>query len=191
MDVLKEIDPACALCFSGHRPARLPGHGDPASPEMQALTAALRLELIAAVGRGKTVMLHGCMAGWDIFCAEQVIALKEQYPRVRLVSVAPYKAEFFSREKCWTPDWISRAREVFRQHDAGVIIAEVYRPGIYYERNRALVEHSSELLCYWDGGPGGTKYTVDRAEEKGLAVRNQYTRRSKKTACPCPAFMLQ
>ena len=174
MDYLSQIVPEHTLCFSGHRPARLPGSGNPNTPEMQALAAALRQELIDAVGRGKTMMLHGCMAGWDVFCAEQVIALKEQFPRVRLVSVAPYGAAFFSREKCWTPDWISRAREVFRQHDMGVKMAEDYRPGIYYERNRALVELSSELLCYWDGGPGGTKYTVNRTGEKGLAICNLY-----------------
>jgi len=174
MDVLREIDPACALCFSGHRPARLPGNGNPDDPETRALAAALRQELIAAVGRGKTVMLHGCMAGWDVLCAEQVIALKEQYPHVRLISVAPYGAAFFSRENCWTPDWTSRAREVFRQHDEGIKIAEAYRPGIYYERNTFLVDHSSELICYWDGGGGGTKHTVGCAKERGLAIRNLY-----------------
>ena len=172
--MLNEIDPAVTVSFSGHRPARLPGNGEPDTPEMQALTAALRNEIIAAIGRGKTVMLHGCMAGWDIICAEQVILLKEQYPHVRLISVAPYKAAFFCREKCWTADWISRAREVFGQHDAGIKVAEVYHPGIYYERNRILVEHASELICYWDGNKGGTKYTVERAKEKGLLVCNLY-----------------
>jgi len=169
-----EPAPGETLCFSGHRPARLPGNGDPNAPEMQALTATLRKELAAAIGWGKTVILHGCMAGWDIICAEQVILLKGQYPHVRLISVAPYKAAFFSREKCWTPDWISRAREVFSQHDLGIKIAEVYRPGIYYERNRFLVDFASELICYWDGGGGGTKYTVERAKEKGLPICNLY-----------------
>ena len=172
MELLRGIDPTCTLCFSGHRPARLPGNGNPDHPETRALAAALRQELIAAVGRGKTVMLHGCMAGWDVFCAEQVIFLKKQYPRVRLISVAPYGAAFFSREKCWTPDWINRAREVFCQHDEGIKIAEVYRPGIYYERNIFLVDLSSELICYWDGGPGGTKYTVDYARSRNKPVIN-------------------
>ena len=172
MDVLQEIDPACALCFSGHRPNRLPGNGEADAPEMQHLITALRQALIAAVERGKTTMLHGCMAGWDIICAEQAILLKKQYPAIQLISVAPYKADFFCREKCWTPDWISRARDVFSQHNKGIKIAGHYRPGIYYERNRALVAHSSELICYWDGGSGGTEYTVISAKEKGLAVHN-------------------
>jgi len=174
MDVLRDIDPVNTLCFSGHRPDRLPVKGASDAPGMQALVAALRQELIAAVGRGKTIMLHGCMAGFDIICAEQVILLREQFPQVRLISVAPYKADFFGREKCWTPDWIDRALNVFNQHDLGVKLTEHYRSGIYYVRNRVLAEYSSELICYWDGGDGGTKYTVDRAMAKGLAVHNLY-----------------
>ena len=139
---------------------------------MQHLTEALRQALIAAIGRGKTTFLHGSMAGWDIICAEQVILLKQQYPNIQLVSIAPYQTGFFSRETCWTPDWISRAREVFSRHDAGIKIAVHYRSSIYYERNRTLAAHSAELICYWDSGCGGTKYTVERAKEKGLALQN-------------------
>ena len=175
MELLRGVDPARAICFSGHRPDRLPGKGEADALEMQPLIAALRQALIAAVGRGKTIMLHGCMAGWDIICAEQVLWLKRQYPQVRLIGVAPYQAGFFSREDCWTPGWIDRAREAFGLHDMGIKIAGHYRPGIYYERNRALVDHASELICYWDGGRGGTEYTVHRAEERGLLIQNLCT----------------
>ena len=112
------------------------------------------------------------MAGFDIFAAEQVVVLRKQYPQIRLVTVAPYIAEFFSRERCWTPDWISRAREVFRQHDIGVKIAERYHFGIYYERNRVLVDHASELICYHDGGSGGTKYTIEYCQKNGSPIHN-------------------
>jgi len=171
---LKEIDPQTALCVSGHRPSRLPGNGDLDAPEMQPVISALRHELIAAIDRGMTTVLHGCCAGWDIICGEQVIALKKQYPHIKLVSVAPYAVHFFSREDCWTPDWINRAREVIRQSDTGISLAEHYRPGIYYERNDVLLAHSSELICYHDGGRGGTAYTVRKAREKGLTVHNLY-----------------
>ena len=167
-----EPAPCETVCFSGHRPERLPGNGDPNTPEMQPLLAALRRELIAVIERGKNVMMHGCMAGWDIICAEQVLLLKVRFPHVRLISVAPYRAEFFSRENCWTPDWVSRARDVFAQHDTGIKIAGHYRPGIYYERNRVLVDHASELISYWDGCRGGTEYTVNYARRRGLTICN-------------------
>ena len=172
MDTIESIDPARAVCFSGHRPARLPGKGDPNTPEARTLAAALRQEIEGAIRRGKTVYLHGAMAGWDVFCAEQIIALKEQYPYIRLFTVAPYAVHFFTHERCWTPEWIERAKTVCRLSDYGISLAENYRQGIYYERNRALVDHSSELICYWDGGSGGTAYSVEYAHTKGIPVNN-------------------
>ena len=176
MKELNEIDPARAVSFSGHRPERLPGNGDPDAPGAQRLAAVLQKEITAAIERGMTAFLHGCMAGFDIFAIEQVIALKAEYPHIQIISVAPYKAEFFTREKCWTPNWISRARAVFDQHDIGVRVAERYRSGIYFARNDILVAYSSELICYHDDGRGGTAYTVNKAIEKGLTVHNLYDR---------------
>jgi len=37
MVALKDIDPALSVCFSGHRPDRLPGNGDPDVMEAQEL----------------------------------------------------------------------------------------------------------------------------------------------------------
>ena len=175
MDILNQkINPATAICFSGHRPDRLPGCGNPAEPEAQKLIAVLLEKIEDAVRRGKDTFLGGFMAGFDILAAEQVIALKAKYPHIRLVTVAPYSVQFFTREKCWTPEWVKRAKEIIRQHDIGVSLAEHYRSGIYYERNRTLVNYSSELICYWDGNKGGTQHTVNFATDKGLAVFNLY-----------------
>jgi len=173
-DELNFINPAFTVSFSGHRPDRLPGKGDPNTMEAQKLILALRKQIEDAVRCGKIFYLHGGMAGFDIFAGEQVIEMKKQYPQIQLVTVAPYKQQFFSREKCWTPDWISRAQNVFDKQDIGVKIAEYYRKGIYYKRNRALINHSSLLISYHDGGAGGTKFTIDYAKEKGLTVRNLY-----------------
>jgi len=40
------------------------------------------------------------------------------------------------------------------------------------ELNRALVDHSSELICYWDGRESGTKHTVKQAKVGSLTIRN-------------------
>jgi len=99
VSILKNFDSAHAVSFSGHRPERLPGAGNPTALEMQKLIATLNKTIIDSIDRGKTTFLHGCMAGWDIVCAEQIIILKKQHPRIQLISVAPYKGSFFSREK--------------------------------------------------------------------------------------------
>ncbi|MDL2287045.1 SLOG family protein [Eubacteriales bacterium OttesenSCG-928-G02] len=174
MVALKDIDPAKAVSFSGHRPDRLPGYGSLNTSDAQKLKNKMQEQIDDSIRRGKIFYLHGAMAGFDIFAAEQVATMKKQYPQIQLITIAPYKEHFFTREKCWTPDWISRARAVFNQHDMGIKVAERYRSGIYYERNRILIDHSSELICYWDGGSGGTKYTVDQAKNKGIIVHNMF-----------------
>ena len=175
MNILEQLNPARSVCFSGHRPERLPRRGKPDAPEMQTLAAALRHEIEYAIRRGLDTFLNGLMAGWDVLSAEQVLALKDQYPHIRLVTLAPYAVGFFSCEKCWTDDWIKRAKEVCRQSDIGVSLAERYRAGIYYERNHILVDHSAELICYWDGDKGGTQFTVQYAKSRGQAVNNLFS----------------
>lgn len=175
MDILEQINPSLAVCFSGHRPDRLPGRGEPDAQETILLNDALRKYIGDAVKRGKDTFINGLMAGWDIMAAEQVIVMKEQYPHIKLVTVAPYSVHFFTREKCWTEDWVKRAKEVCRLSDIRVSLSEHYRPGIYYERNRVVVDYSSELICYSDGGKGGTQHTMQYAKEKEHTVYNLFS----------------
>jgi len=163
-----------SVCFSGHRPDRLPGQGSPDEPETQRLLAALRERVEDAMKRGKDTFLHGMMAGWDLLAAEQVIAIKERHPHIRLVTVMPYCKNFFFRENCWTDEWVRRAKEICVRHDMFISVAGQYRKGVYYERNRVLVDHASELICYWDGGTGGTKHTVTYARSRTLAIHNLF-----------------
>ncbi len=163
-----------AVCFSGHRPCSLPGYGDPNNPKAKKLICGLHGQIEDAVTRGKFIFLNGAMAGFDILAAEQVIALKKAYPQIRIITIAPYSVYFYSHENCWTPEWICRANEVFQQHDFGISLAEHYRSGIYYERNRVIVDHSSELICYRDGGKGGTKHTLNLAISQSMSVYNLY-----------------
>lgn len=174
MNELNKLNPSQTVSFSGHRPQRLPGYGDPENREAQRLITTLREHIEDAIRRGKLYFIHGAMAGFDLLAAEQVISLKNQFPNIQLISVAPYSVHFFSREKCWTPEWIHRAREVFLQHDFGISLSEHYRPGIYYERNRVLVNHSAELICYHDGGKGGTEQTIRYAKSKSLHIHNLF-----------------
>jgi len=172
MDILKQIAPASAVSFSGHRPERLPGQGNPEMPETKKLASILREQIEEAVLRDKDTFINGLMAGWDILAAEQTAALKNKYPHIKLVTVAPFSEGFFSREKCWTDEWITRAQEIYKKSDINISITEYYRPGIYYERNYALVDNSSELFCCWDGGKGGTKHTIQYAITQKLIIKN-------------------
>jgi len=172
MEELKQIDPGRALCFRGHRPDRLPGGGLPDAPETQELIFRLRTQIEEAVGQGKMFFCHGAMPGFDILAAEQVVFLKDKYPHIRLITVAPYKTEFFAQEKHWTPEWIHRAWKIFHSQDMGTEVADSYRSNIYRERDCTLIDHSSGLICYWNGKNGGTKFAVEYARKTNKKVIN-------------------
>ena len=57
------------------------------------------------------------------------------------------------------------------QESVAVLICPDYRPDCYYQRNRYMVDHASRLIGVWrEGCPGGTQYTIQYAEKKGLEL---------------------
>ena len=59
-----------------------------------------------------------------------------------------------------------------KKETAAFCLEEEYSRGIFYARNRFLVDSSALLICFYGGKPGGTKYTVDYAALKGLDIIN-------------------
>jgi len=172
MDILNDLFREKSVCFSGHRPQRLPGRGEPDAPETRELAAALQRRISETVARGMDTFINGYMAGFDILAAEQVVVLKAKHPQIRLISIAPFSVRYYEHAKCWTDEWIIRANVICDLSDFSISLSEHYMHGIYYERDRELVDRSGELICYWDGGSGGTKYTMDYARSKGLIIHN-------------------
>lgn len=111
------------------------------------------------------------MSGLDIIAAEAVLSLRNHHAGLCCVSVAPFKKQYFLNDN-WTPEWKSRALKVYCQSDLAFYLSEQYQRGIYHTRNRYLVDHASLLIAYYDGKPGGTKYTCDYAAKKGLHIVN-------------------
>ena len=160
--------------FTGYRPQKLPKGG---SAEVQKyLSALLHRAIVRCIAQGYTTFLNGCMAGWDVLTAEAALALKPLYPQIRCVTAAPFRQGFFAAPH-WTPEWKRRVLQVYRQSDMAFCLSERYYPGVYFARNRFLVEHASLILCYFDGKPGGTRYTVGCAAAQGKTIINLAERR--------------
>lgn len=163
----EQADISRHVCFAGPRPANLP----------DAVTAALPQKLRQAVRRyaaaGKTTFLNGCMSGFDILAGEAVLAVRQECPQIRCVTVAPFRVNFFNNRN-WTPQWKQRALHVYETSDLALTLSETYHPRVYYERDEYMADHSSVLVCYYAGAGKGTKYTLDYAEKKRLAICNLY-----------------
>lgn len=148
------------VSFTGHRPEKIK---DGCSEQVQEeLSNRLKSILVKYIEQGYDTFINGCMAGWDILAAEAVLELRMKYCNIRCITVAPFKLKFFDAPH-WTKDWEKRALRVYCNSDIAFALSECYKRGIYYSRDRFLVENSSIVVCYFNGKPGGTKYTIDYA----------------------------
>ena len=109
--------------------------------------------------------------GFDALASETVLKLKATYPQIHLILVLPFD-EQYSHERNWTRAEIEQYQSLKERASKIVVLADEYRPGIYYRRNRHLVDHSSVCVAYMTKANGGTSYTVNYARVKDLEVVN-------------------
>jgi len=167
IELLGRYERSQTVCFTGHRPERLPREPEGLTRLQTRLTRAIE----DAIQRGKTNFISGAMSGFDTLAAEHVIALKEKHPQIRCILVAPYSVRYF-HSKSWTPEWEARLKLVVERADLSIWLSENWYRGAYYARDRVIVDASSEVIAYYDGGAGGTRYTVNYAKVQGKPVGN-------------------
>jgi len=159
------------LCFSGHRTNNLPK----SNIEIYRLANEIFTEINKAVIDGYDTFLFGACYGFDLMCAEQVLLRKKVVmlsdpEDIKLIAILPFE-EQASR---WKESDRIKYFDILSKCDDIVIINKQYKNGCYHVRNRYMVENSSKLICYYNGGDGGTKYTVDYALTQNILVINLY-----------------
>lgn len=152
-----------ALCFTGHRPDKL-GH---TCREEDELRLRLQQRIVQAISEGYTDFYCGMAMGTDIIAGELVIALRQQYPNLRLIAVIPFPGQ----SRSWSQSWRARWAGLLRQADDKVILYPAFQRGCYHARNRYMVDRSERVIAVYDGSPeGGTHMTITYAQKKGIAV---------------------
>lgn len=144
------------VAFTGHRSYR--------GEAQEALLNTIS-ELYA---QGYRTFMSGMAVGFDLAAAEAVITLRRGLTALRLVAVVPFDGQqqrFCAKDKL-------RFEAVLRQADEVVVLSSVYHSGVYRVRNDYLVDHASVVVACYDGSPGGTRYTLQRAERSGRVCRN-------------------
>lgn len=142
--------------FTGHR--TYDGRAD----------AALRERVRALYESGVRSFLSGMAVGFDLAAADAVLHLRGECPGMRLVAVVPFEGQqqrFPAAER-------SRFERVLAAADDRILLAASYHRGVYSLRNDYLVDRAATLLAWYDGSPGGTRYTVRRALRMGRRVDN-------------------
>ncbi|MDO5547335.1 MAG: SLOG family protein [Eubacteriales bacterium] len=167
-------------CFSGYRPEKMPRDISPGRDSFRRMMASLRRECLRASEDGYTTFLSGMSRGFDLWAASVVLELQDHGLGIELWAAIA----FHGMEQHWEPEWqklyqyvLHRARHTFTCFDA-------YQRGCYTVRDRLLVEHSSRMICYYDGVPGGTEYTVNYAKHSGLDIYNLADRQPRLEGFP-------
>ena len=155
-------DTQTTCCFSGYRPEKF----DHAAPPAE-LPHLLDRAVADAAGEGFTTFLTGMSRGFDLLAAEAVLRARAHTP-LRLFCCLPYERQAAE----WEPEWRARHTRVLLAADHTYCLSPAYRMGCYHARNRFMVDASARLICWFDGAPGGTAYTVEYARAKGLAIVN-------------------
>lgn len=157
MDIDKTVS------FSGYRPEKMPNLGDENSADILNIKNKLNEAIVLAIMDGYSYFLVGMAAGFDTYAAMEVIKLKDTYPHIKLVCVIPFDD---GRKKNDIYSYILSLA------DDQVTLSNQYGKGTYIVRNEYMVDHSSKLICYYDGLAGGTEYTIDYANQKGIDIIN-------------------
>ena len=147
-------------CFTGHRNIPL--------LKRKAIAQRLNDELMALINNGYQYFGTGGALGFDTLAAQTVLEFRKQYPDIKLFLVLPCETQ----TRGWKSKDIQIYEEIKGQADKVVYTSKEYTRGCMHKRNRHLVDNSSFCICYLTESTGGTAYTVDYANKKGLPVVN-------------------
>lgn len=147
-------------CFTGHR--SIP------ADRYASINRRLTETIVSLIHRGYRYFGVGGAQGFDTMAAQAVIALRIQYPHIRLILVLPC----VSQADRWN-DLDHTVYETIKKQANKVVYTSVeYMKGCMYKRNRHLVDNSSVCICYLTKPTGGTAYTVAYARKRKLEIIN-------------------
>ena len=153
-------------CFTGHRPMKLPWGARESDPRCLELKSELAAKLEAAYALGYRNFICGMAIGCDMYFAEAVLALRENYPDVHLEAAIPCG----SQPDRWAKKDRLRYNTLVDAADTVTVLQTYYSPDCMMKRNYYMVDKSSMLIACFDGRPGGTMSTVLYAQRQGLNV---------------------
>lgn len=153
-------------CFTGHRSQKLPWRFNELDERCLAMKANARKEILKAVENGYKTFISGMALGFDMICAEIVLELRKEYKDIKLICALPCKDQY----KVWHEDQQKRYKTLLKQANIVHYQYEKYQDGCMLERNDYMLNNSSMVIALFNGMPGGTKYTLDQAKEKGLRI---------------------
>lgn len=162
-----EYDTNDAVCFTGHRPEKLPGNGQLSHSGLRRLLSVLYLAITESIADGKTIFLTGMARGIDIWAAKMIVDIKKQNPKIKLICCIPFRNQ---GERLSGMDKFDYGC-VLEASDAVVVLADTYHSSCYKIRNQYMVEHSSKIIGVICSEKSGTGQTLRYAKKLQREIR--------------------
>lgn len=155
------------VCFSGHRPEKLPLSGSGGAKVIRVLKSILYKEILDSISDGYSCFITGLARGIDLWAGEIVMELKAQGEDIRLIAVSPYKkhGESFKGEEKFI------LGNIMLKADEFICLGEDYSKGCLQRRNEYMVDRSDKLIAVVSDYKSGTGSTIRYAEKQGVPVR--------------------
>lgn len=152
--------------FTGYRPEKMPFAEEVSNPEYLRFRTAEARVLRMLAEQGYACFVTGLAKGFDTWVAEDVLALKEEFPSIILHCAVPFPEQ----DEGWAEEDRTRRRAICEQADQVVTVSPRYTKGCYFVRNAYMVDMADTVVCAYDGRRGGTAYTVNYAVSKDKHV---------------------
>ncbi len=148
-------------CFTGLRPQKLIFKEN--SEQYNIIMSKCEKYIIQLINRyDVTNFISGMALGWDIWCAEKVLKIKEKYPKISLECALPCKGQ----NKYWNESDKIRYAEILGKADSVVYSQEKYTYDCMMKRNMYMIDKSLYVFALWNRQSGGTANTIKYALEK-------------------------
>ena len=170
------------VCFTGHRPSKLPGGYDYNSDKNKELSYELEKEILIAISKGATHFICGGALGVDQIAFNVLKGLRDNGCNITIEIAIPFKLQY--------SNWIEESKKIyFQQLESADKLTfvdkineynndfpfDVYHPVKMQQRNKYMVDNSDLIIAVWDGTQGGTYNCIKYAQKtnKPIAVINK------------------
>ena len=116
-------------------------------------------------GKGYVNFICGGAVGFDTMAAKAVLERKKDLD-IRLVLYLPCK----DQDKSFSPEQKAEYQAILECADEVLVMYDHYVRGCMHARNRKMADDSSKCVAFCTEKTGGTAYTVNYADKKGIEI---------------------
>lgn len=153
-------------CFTGHRPEKLMFESEEV---LKMIKSTLYFQIYDAVQNGFDKFISGVARGVDIWAAEYVLRIREEFPHIKLICAVP----FHEHAKSFKGEDLYMLNSIMENADEVVYVSEHYSHDCFKKRNYYMVDRSSLLIGIVYDKRSGTGQTINYARKKGIVVSVQ------------------